>query len=159
MAITTTEAKTAKAEVKCPQCEAVFKSSQGLAGHRRFRHGNTEWSEAVDRSRAQKLEALNSFSSLPGLPQPTQLLIAKLHRKLASANKVSPPTDCVLCGAVCKTAQGLSGHMRYRHGYGVQRSDPRAAIELVRYAQTNDLPELVREAIWEKILRLEGFRW
>lgn len=96
---------------------------------------------------------------MPGLPQPTQLLIAKLHRKNTAGKKSDPPTDCVLCGALCKTPQGLSGHMRYRHGFGANKSDPRATTELVRYVQSNEMPEIAREAIWEKILRLEGFRW
>ncbi|MDA1279383.1 MAG: hypothetical protein O3B95_05000 [Chloroflexi bacterium] len=137
----------------------MFKSAQGLAGHLRFRHGDAEWSDAVDRANAQRIDTLTSFSSMPGLPQSTQLLVAKLHRKYTRGKKVEPPTDCVLCGALCKTPQGLSGHMRYRHGYGRIKSDPRATTELVRYVQTHDVPEVVREAIWEKILRLEGFRW
>ncbi len=143
----------------CPQCEAVFKSRQGLAGHLRFRHGNAEWSDAVDRAKAQRINTLSSFAGMPGLPQSTQLLIAKLHRKYTAGKKVNPPTDCVLCGAVCKTPQGLSGHMRYRHGFGAQKSDPRATAELVRYVQSNEMPEIAQEAIWEKILRIEGFRW
>ncbi len=141
------------------QCDAVFKSSQGLAGHLRFRHGNAEWSDAVDRAKAQRIDTLTSFSGMRGLPQPTQLLIAKLHRKYTDGNKSKPPTDCVLCGAICKTPQGLSGHMRYRHGYGAQKADPRSTTELIRYVQTNEIPDVVQEAIWEKILRLEGFRW
>lgn len=96
---------------------------------------------------------------MPGLPQPTQLLIAKLHRKYTAGKKSEPPTDCVLCGAICKTPQGLSGHMRYRHGFGAQKADPRATTELVRFVQSNEMPEVAREAIWEKVLRLEGFRW
>jgi len=137
----------------------VFKSRQGLAGHRRFRHGNAEWSDAVDRSRAQRFYTLTSFAGMPDLPQSTQLLIARLHRRYTSGKKTAPPTDCVLCGAVCKTAQGLSGHMRYRHGFGPQKNDPRATTELVRFVQANEMPDVAREAIWEKILRLEGFRW
>jgi hypothetical protein len=96
---------------------------------------------------------------MAALPQPTQLLIAKLHRKYTAGKKTDPPTDCVLCGAICKTPQGLSGHMRYRHGFGGQKADPRATTDLVRYVQSNEMPDIVREAIWEKILRLEGFRW
>ena len=30
---------------------------------------------------------------------------------------------------------------------------------LIRYAQTHSLPEPVAEAVWEKVLRMEGFRW
>jgi hypothetical protein len=48
--------------------------------------------------------------------------------------------------------------MRYRYGFGANKSDPRATAELVRYVQSNEMPEMAREAIWEKILRLEGFR-
>lgn len=105
------------------------------------------------------MDTLASFSGMAGLPQPTRLLIARLHRKYTTGTKSSPPTDCVLCGAVCKTPQGLSGHMRYRHGSGPQKNDPRATAELVRYVQTHDMPDVAREAIWEKVLRLEGFRW
>lgn len=137
----------------------MFKSTQGLAGHIRFRHGNAEWSDAVDRAKAQRIDTLTSFASMQELPQPTQLLIAKLHRKYTAGNKSNPPTDCVLCGAITKTPQGLSGHMRYRHGFGAQKVDPRATTELVRYVQSNEMPELAKEAIWEKILRIEGFRW
>ena len=49
--------------------------------------------------------------------------------------------------------------MRYRHGFGPQKNDPRATTDLVRYVQAHEMPDVVREAIWEKILRLEGFRW
>jgi|TARA_Y100000294_G_C8352828_1_gene255457 hypothetical protein len=96
---------------------------------------------------------------MSGLPQSTQLLIAKLHRKYTAGKKSSPPADCILCGAVCKSPQGLSGHMRYRHGFGAQKNDPRATTDLVKYVQTHEMPDVAREAIWEKILRLEGFRW
>jgi len=154
-----TEATKPAAQAICPQCESLFKSRQGLAGHMRFRHGNAEWSDAVDRAKAQRVDTLMSFSGMSGLPQSTQLLIARLHRKHTTGKKTDPPTDCVLCGAVCKTPQGLSGHMRYRHGFGSQKSDPRATTELVRYVQAHEMPEVAREAIWEKILRLEGFRW
>ncbi len=154
-----TEATKPAAQAVCPQCESLFKSRQGLAGHMRFRHGNAEWSDAVDRAKAQRVDTLMSFSGMSGLPQSTQLLIARLHRKHTTGKKTDPPTDCVLCGAVCKTPQGLSGHMRYRHGFGPQKTDPKATTELVRYVQAHEMPEVAREAIWEKILRLEGFRW
>jgi hypothetical protein len=49
--------------------------------------------------------------------------------------------------------------MRYRHGAGAQRTDKRAATELIRFLTSSRVPELVSEALWEKILRLEGFRW
>ncbi|MCZ6538977.1 MAG: hypothetical protein O6922_04025 [Chloroflexi bacterium] len=155
----TVEATRPTGRAVCPQCESVFKTTQGLAGHLRFRHGNAEWSDAVDRAKAQRVDTLSSFSGLPGLPQSTQLLIARLHRKYTTGKKTNPPTDCVLCGAVCKSPQGLSGHMRYRHGFGSQKHDPRATTELVKYVQAHEMPEVAREAIWEKILRLEGFRW
>ena len=157
--MTLNDATSKPKQAVCPQCDAVFKSAQGLSGHIRFRHGNSEWSDAVDRARAQRIDTLTSFAGMPDLPQPTQLLIAKIHRKYTAGKKSEPPTDCVLCGAVCKTPQGLSGHMRYRHGFGAQKTDPRAATELVRFVQTTDMPELAKEAIWEKILRIEGFRW
>lgn len=143
----------------CDQCGAGFRSKQGLAGHVRFRHADVSWSASVDRGREQKAESLASFSAMPALPRSTALLIAKLQRRYGSRRQDPSPTDCVICGAVCKTSQGLSGHMRYRHGAGGTRPDRRSAAELVRYAQTHALPEPVAEAVWEKVLRMEGFRW
>lgn len=113
----------------------------------------------MDRARELKAESLASFSAMPSLPRSTALLIAKLQRRYGGRRQDPAPTDCVICGAVCKTSQGLSGHMRYRHGAGGTRPDRRSAAELVRYAQTNALPEPVAEAVWEKVLRMEGFRW
>ncbi len=143
----------------CEQCGAGFRSRQGLAGHIRFRHSDASWSASVDRAREQKAESLASFSAMPALPRATALLIAKLQRRYGGRRQDPSPTDCVICGAVCKTSQGLSGHMRYRHGAGGQKPDRRSAAELVRYAQTHSLPEPVSEAVWEKVLRMEGFRW
>lgn len=143
----------------CDQCGAGFRSKQGLAGHTRFRHSDASWSASVDRAREQKAESLASFSATPSLPRATALLIAKLQRKYGGRRQDPSPTDCVICGAVCKTSQGLSGHMRYRHGAGGAKPDRRSAAELVRYAQTHSLPEPVAEAVWEKVLRMEGFRW
>lgn len=145
--------------VLCDVCGAGFKSKQGLAGHLRFRHSDASWSASVDRAREQKAESLASFSSMPALPRATALLIAKLQRRYGGRRQDPSPTDCVICGAVCKTSQGLSGHMRYRHGAGGIKPDRRSSAELIRYAQRNTLPELVTEAVWEKILRMEGFRW
>ena len=130
-----------------------------MAGHKRFRHSDPEWAASVDRGRRQRVEALSSFAAMPGLPRPTALLIAKLQRKYTVTRREAPPTDCVICGAICKTSQGLSGHMRYRHGAGGQPSDRRSIAELVRYSQTHNLPAAVAEAVWEKVLRMEGFRW
>ena len=143
----------------CEQCGASFRTRQGLAGHMRFRHSDASWSASIDRAREQKAESLASFSSMPSLPRSTALLIAKLQRKYGGRRQEPSPTDCVICGAVCKTSQGLSGHMRYRHGAGVQKSDRRSSAELVRYLQKYTLPEPIKEAVWEKVLRMEGFRW
>ena len=143
----------------CQQCGASFRTNQGLAGHGRFRHADAEWSATVDRAREQRAESLASFASMGSLPRATALLIAKLQRRYGPRRRDPSPTDCVICGAVCKTSQGLSGHMRYRHGAGGQRPDRRSAAELVRYVQTHNLPEAVAEAVWEKVLRMEGFRW
>lgn len=143
----------------CEQCGAGFRTSQGLAGHMRFRHGDASWSASVDRAREQRAESLASFSAMPAIPRSTALLIAKLQRRYGTQHREPSPTDCVICGAVCKTSQGLSGHMRYRHGAGGQGPDRRNAAELVRYVQMHTLPEPVAEAVWEKILRMEGFRW
>lgn len=145
--------------VLCRQCGASFKSAQGLAGHRRFRHGDAEWSAAVDRAQAQRLEALQSFAEVPGLPTSIALLVAKLQRRYSARKNEPGPTDCVICGAITRTPQGLSGHMRYRHGAGGQKTDRRAAAELIRYINTARVPPMVAEALWEKVLRLEGFRW
>ena len=146
-------------QAECPQCGAVFRTAQGLAGHKRFRHGDPDWSAAVDRAQAQRLQLLESFQSLTELPRSTALLIAKLQARYGERRKTPSATDCVLCGAVCKTPQGLSGHMRYRHGAGAQRTDKHAATELIRFLTSNRVPELVSEALCEKVLRLEGFRW
>ncbi len=125
----------------------------------RFRHGDAEWSAAVDRAQAQRVEALESFAAMSNLPRATALLIAKLLRRYSEHHRGPGPTDCVVCGAVCKTPQGLSGHMRYRHGAGGQKADRRGAAELIRFLQTTRLPPIVSEAVWEKVLRMEGFRW
>ncbi|MDA1297854.1 MAG: C2H2-type zinc finger protein [Chloroflexi bacterium] len=150
--------QTARAAV-CDQCGAGFRSNQGLAGHTRFRHADASWSASVDRAREQKAESLASFSAMPALPGATALLIAKLQRRYGTRRHDPSPTDCVICNAVCKTSQGLSGHMRYRHGAGGAKPNRRSAAELVRYVQTHSLPEPVAEAVWEKVLRMEGFRW
>jgi hypothetical protein len=146
-------------EAECRQCGAVFRTAQGLAGHRRFRHGDAEWSASVDRAQAQRMQLLDTFQTLPELPKATALLIARLQARYGGRRGQRSATDCVVCGAVCKTPQGLSGHMRYRHGAGAQRTDRHTAADLIRYLTTNRLPEPVAEAIWEKVLRLEGFRW
>ena len=143
----------------CPQCGAEFKTPQGLSGHIRFRHGDAEWSERVDRAQAQRLDTLDSLATMPNLPPPVALLIARLRRKYSREGTARPATDCVICGAVCKTSQGLAGHMRYRHGAGGQRNSRQSAAELIRFLNTNTVSAVVAEAIWEKILRLEGFRW
>lgn len=143
----------------CPQCGAEFKTTQGLSGHKRFRHGDSEWAERVDRAQAQRLETLDSFATMPGLPPSIALLVTKLRRRYSQEGQARPATDCVICGAVCKTSQGLAGHMRYRHGAGGERNNRRSAAELIRFLNSNTVPTVVSEAIWEKILRLEGFRW
>jgi hypothetical protein len=125
----------------------------------RFRHGDAEWSERVDRAQAQKMETLDSFATMPGLPTSIALLVTKLRRRNSADGGARPATDCVICGAVCKSSQGLAGHMRYRHGAGGQRNDRRSAAELIRFLNSNSVPLMVAEALWEKILRLEGFRW
>lgn len=145
--------------VQCTLCDQRFKTPQGLAGHMRLRHGDAEWSAAVDRAQCQRLELLDSFASMPVLPASVALLVAKLRQKYGSRRTGSPQTECVICGIRCKTSQGLSAHMRFRHGAGSPRSAARRSAELLRVLSRYSLPEPVVEAVWEKVLRLEGFRW
>ncbi len=125
----------------------------------RFRHEDLEWSAAVDRAQRQRLETLDSFAAMPSLPPAVELLVAKLRQKYGE-HRIGPgSTTCVVCGAVCKTPQGLSGHMRYRHGANPSRAEPGRSAELLRLLAQRSFPEPVAEAVWEKVLRLEGFRW
>ena len=145
--------------VQCKQCNQHFKTSQGLAGHMRFRHGDAEWSAAVDRAQKQRLELLESFAAMPTLPASVALLVAKLRQKYGDHRTGPEETSCVICGVVSKTPQGLSAHMRFRHGAGISKSGAGMSGELLRILSRYSLPEPVAEAVWEKVLRLEGFRW
>jgi len=145
--------------VQCELCKQVFKTPQGLAGHMRFRHGDAEWSAAVDRAQKQRLELLESFAAMPALPSSTALLVAKLRQKYGDHRTGPAETSCVICGIVCKTPQGLSAHMRFRHRAGTSRSEAGKSGELLRMLSRHSFPDPVVEAVWEKVLRLEGFRW
>ncbi|NQU96555.1 MAG: hypothetical protein HQ548_02765 [Chloroflexi bacterium] len=145
--------------VQCRLCGQHFKTPQGLAGHMRFRHGDAEWSAAVDRAQEQRLELLESFADMPTLPSSVALLVAKLRQKYGDRRTVPGETRCVICDIVCKTPQGLAAHMRFRHGSGTSRSGSGRSGELLRILSRYSLPEPVTEAVWEKVLRLEGFRW
>jgi hypothetical protein len=148
--------------VACPVCGAQFKTPQGLSGHRRFRHGDARRDAQANRAQTARLELLGEYEENPNIPPNTAVLIARLKRRYGDRRGIRSDTNCVVCGAVCKTAQGLAGHMRHRHGAGTSTApgnDLRLAGELVRYIDAIELPEPVEEAVWEKVLRLSGFRW
>ena len=151
--------------VSCPQCSDQFKSAQGLAGHKRFRHADSERDAEITRSQGQKLESLQAFADDPDLTPGTAVLIARLNRKYGARKGKRSDTNCLVCSAVCRTPQGLSGHMRHQHGAragtttATAAEDLRKTGDLLRYIRATSLPEPVLEAIWEKVLRLSGFRW
>jgi len=145
--------------VQCPLCKQHFRTPQGLAGHTRFRHGDAEWSAVVDRAQKQRLETLDSFAAMPTLPASIALLVAKLRQKYGEGRTRPGDTTCVVCGAQFKTSQGLSAHMRFRHGAGAPQSAAGSSAELLRALSRYSFSEPVAEAVWEKVLRLEGFRW
>jgi|GEM_PF-3509228 ribosomal protein S27E len=147
--------------VNCPVCGAQFKTPQGLAGHKRFRYGDARADADATRAQSARLELLEEFEENPNVPPNTTVLMARLNRRYGDRRGIRSDTDCVVCGAVCKTSQGLAGHMRHRHGAGTTApgNDARLAAELVRYIAVTELPEPIEEALWEKILRLSGFRW
>ena len=148
-----------RARVPCSQCGADFRTAQGLAGHRRFRHVDREWAESTDRTQAQRLKALEAIAATPNLPPGVEFLIARMLRKYGSARSSPGPSDCLVCGVVCRTPQGLAGHMRHRHGAGWGRADRGTSAALVRWLNTGRPAEPIAEAVWEKVLRMEGFRW
>jgi hypothetical protein len=125
----------------------------------RFRHGDPEKSAELDRAHRQRLETLDSFAAMPDLPASIALLVSKLRQKYGNRRAAPGDTRCLVCGAECKTSQGLSAHMRFRHGAGASSSGFGSPAELLRALARHTYPEAIEEAIWEKVLRLEGFRW
>ena len=148
--------------VSCPVCSAEFKSSQGLAGHQRFRHADAEKDAAANRSQRQRLDMLAGYEADSLIPPATAVLIARLKRRYGDKRGRKGDTNCLVCGAVCRTSQGLAGHMRHRHSAGSSSTagkDLGRAADLLRYLRATELPEPIAEAVWEKIFRLSGFRW
>ncbi len=147
--------------VSCNRCSAEFKTAQGLAGHLRFRHGDPGREAEADRAHRQRLETLSDYEEDPAVPPATAVLIARLKRRYGDMKGRSGPTNCVVCGAQCRTSQGLAGHMRHRHGAGrtAGSSDRDRAGELLQFLHSSQLLDPVSEAVWEKVLRLSGFRW
>ena len=148
--------------VSCPVCRAEFKTAQGLAGHQRFRHADAEKDAEANRAQRQRLEMLGGYEADSLIPPATAVLIARLKRRYGDRRGLKGDTNCVVCGAVCRTPQGLAGHMRHRHSAGsssIAGKDLGKAADLLRYLHATELPEPIAEAVWEKIFRLSGFRW
>lgn len=148
--------------VVCPVCSAEFKTAQGLAGHRRFRHGDAEKDAQANRSQRQRMEILEGYETDSLIPPATAVLIARLKRRYGDRRGRKGDTNCLICGAVTRTPQGLAGHMRHRHSAGSSSTagkDLGKAADLLRYLHATELPEPIAEAVWEKIFRFSGFRW
>ncbi len=148
--------------VSCPVCSAEFKTAQGRAGHHRFRHADAEKDAETNRSQRQRLNTLEGYEADSLITPAAAVLIARLKRRYGDRRGMMGDTNCVICGAVCRTSQGLAGHMRHRHIAGSSSTAGRdlgRAADLLRYLHATELPEPITEAVWEKIFRLSGFRW
>ena len=147
--------------ISCELCQRVFKTPQGLSGHLHFRHGERELDALWTRSREKKwfyLQGLVSRRDVPSLvAAEVSYLLAKELAHVGSADK----SICPRCGHRCKTPQGLSGHVRFRHLPSSQARIVSSRFQevgrLVDFLDGYSLPEEVQVALWERICRLLGF--
>lgn len=147
--------------IRCELCGKPFKTPQGLSGHLRFRHADPEldvqWTESRDGSWSYLQSLISSRKAPPVVKAKISYLLAKSAEDVGSSRN----SLCPECGYQCRTPQGLSGHLRFRH-FLAPPGNPRLArlyeVELlVKFLDGHSLPEEVQEALWERISRLLGF--